>query len=99
MEGYKLGCGCCGGAGWMALQATFDEFGGVLRFEARIFFCCVDLLGGVGGELVTSLGVLSQNVPIMRLLFHFVLLVFDAELFLFAVLRFEAILGFACFGS
>jgi hypothetical protein len=38
----------------MVLEAAFGEFGGVLSFEARIFFGCVDLLGGVDGELDVS---------------------------------------------
>jgi len=40
-----------------------------------------------------------DHLPIMRLFFHFMALVFEAEFLLFAGLRFEPKLGFALFGS
>ena len=83
----------------LRFQAATGQFGGVLRFEARLFFGGSEILQSVEGDLVAGLAVLLENLPIVRLFFHFVLLVFDTEFFGFAVLRFEPKVGFARFGS
>jgi hypothetical protein len=75
------------------------QFGGELRFEARIlvdgFVEIDDILAGTMAEG----RVFEANVPLVVIFFHFVALVLDAQFLLFAVLRFEAIFGLASFGS
>jgi hypothetical protein len=94
----ELGGGL-GGSEWMRLKTVFGEFGGVLRSEARIFGGGFAGLSNILRDTEAGFGVFAEDVPIMRLLFHFVPLAFEVEFFLFAVLRFEAILGFPRFGS
>ncbi len=93
-----LGGGSLGGLRLTVLEEPLD-FGGVLRFEARIFegrFAgCGDVLAGA----VAECRIFEENVPRVVFFFHLVALIFDAKFLLFAGLRFEAILGFACFGS
>ena len=96
----KLGGGRMGAPKRMRLEAAFCEFGGVLRFEARVLRSgSFAVLGDVLREATAGFGVFSDEIPIMCLFFHFVALVFEAEFLLFAILRFEAIFGFALFGS
>ena len=81
------------------LEAVFCQFGIVLRFEARVFSGGFAVLADVLADAEACLGVFLENLPVMRLLFHGVALVFEAEFLLFAGLRFEAILLLARFGS
>ena len=80
------------------LEQSID-FSDVLRFEARIFAGGLAGVGDVQTYAVTKCGVFHANIPFMVFFFHFVALILDAELLLFAFLRFEAIFGFASFGS
>ena len=82
----------------LILEQSVD-FSHVLRFEARIFAGGLVVVGDVQAYAVTKCGVFEANIPFMVFFFHFVALVFDAEFFVFAVLRFEAIFGLALFGS
>ncbi len=80
----------------------FEEavnFGDVLRFEVRIFDSGFVEIGDVLAGAVTEGSFFYANVPIMVFFFHFVALILDAELLLFAFLRFEAICDFSSFGS
>ena len=63
-----------------------------MRFEARVLVSGVELLKGVQSDLIAGGSILLKNVPVVRLLFHFVFLGFDP-------LRFEANFGFALFGA
>ncbi len=81
------------------LEAVFGQLGVVFRFEARVFGGGFVVLADVLADAETGFGVLLQNLPIVCLFFHRVALVFEAEFLLLAGLRFEAILGLACFGS
>ena len=83
----------------VVLEAVFCQFGGVLRREARIFGGGFGVLRHVLTDAEASFGIFFDYVPIMRLFFHFVALVFDALFLVFAVLRFEPIFFFAPFGS
>jgi len=78
---------------------VFGQFGVVLCFEARVFRSGFAVLVDVLADAEAGFGVFFENFPIMCLFFHFVALDIDSELFLFARLRFEAIFGFAYFGS
>ncbi len=82
----------------LILEQSVD-FSHVLRFEARILASGLVVVGDVQAYAVTKCGVFEANIPFMVFFFHFVALVFDAEFFVFAVLRFEAIFGLALFGS
>ena len=87
-----------GGLRTLMLEQSVD-FSDVLRFEARIFAGGLVVVGDVLTYAVAKCGVFEANIPFMVFFFHFVALVFEAELFVFAVLRFEAIFGLALFGS
>ena len=82
----------------LILEQSVD-FSHVLRFEARIFASGLAGVRDVEAYAVTKCGVFKANIPCMVFFFHFVALVLDAEFFVFAFLRFEAIFGFALFGS
>ncbi len=80
----------------LILEHSID-FSDVLRFEARIFADRFVEIGDVLTGAMAEGGVFEANIPFMVFFFHFVALVFEAEFFGFAVLRFEAIGGFARF--
>ena len=87
-----LGGGLRGGIEIAAFQAVLGEGSGELRFEARRLLGGLEILESVLGDLVAGFAIFSQNVPIVRLLFHFVAFVLDA-------LRLEAKFFFAAFGA
>jgi hypothetical protein len=78
---------------------VLGEFVGVLCLEAWMFFGGVEVEQSILGDLVAGLGVLLENLPVMGLLFHLMLLGFDVLRFRLAFLRFEANFDFALFGS
>ena len=96
---FWLGGGRSGTPAKVWLEAVLGEFGGVLRFEAGVLSGGFVVLREVLADAEAGLGVSLENLPIMRLFFHGLALVFEAEFLLFAGLRFEAILLLACFGS
>jgi hypothetical protein len=96
---FFLGGSGLGTSELMVLEAVLGELGGVLRFEAGNFGGGFAVLREGLRDTEAGFGVFLENLPIMCLFFHFVLLVFDAKLLLFAGLRFEAIFGLASFGS
>ena len=81
----------------MLFEAVVGQLSVELRFEARIRLEGGVLLGQSHDDLVTGLAVFKQNVPIVMVLFHFVLLGGYAELFGLALLRFEPNVGGAAF--
>ena len=87
-----------GHLGSLILEQSVD-FSDELRFEARIFAGGLVVVGDVLSDAGTKGGVFEANIPFMVFFFHFVALVLESEFGVFAVLRFEAIFGFAPFGS
>ena len=81
------------------LEAVFGQLCVVLRCEARVFGGRFGVLGDVLADAEAGFGIFLDYVPIMRLFFHFMALVFDTKFLFFASLRFEAIFFLAPFGS
>ncbi len=82
--------------------AIFEEavhFGEVLRFEAGIFAGSFVEIGDVLAGTMAEGGIFEADIPKMAIFFHFVAFVLDAQFFVFAFLRFEAIFSFASFGA
>jgi len=95
----RLGGGRGGTSAIVWLEAVLGEFGGVLRFEAGVLGGGFVVLREILPDAEAGFSVFLENLPIMCLVFHFVLFVFDAKFLFFAGLRFEAIFGLAAFGS
>ena len=80
------------------LQVT-SHFSLELLLEAGVLDVDVDLLDQVFGHAAAQFAAFEADIPLMQLFFPFVALVLKPQFFLFPLLRFEAIFGFACFGS
>ena len=74
----------------LPLQAAGGEVRGVLRFEPRVLLSGVEVLERVESNAMASFAILSQDIPVMSLLFHLMTLILDA-------LRFEPKLSLALF--